>query len=624
MWNGIGSTTDGRTLARRWRLRVSRSRPRSRSFGAVSALAVAIGWIAVPGLAQQGGGPSAAPLKLVVHSVDDQQKSVELPLDRAIRMRVGKSVIVELAEPASERGGGIDSVSIGAKEIAEATVIFDTQVQINAKKAGTTRVTVWTKDRRHRMLDVDVEAGAVSHATEQAMREGVRRLEDELQAQIKRAYPKAEVRIQFLHDNKYNPRKVLLSGVVQTAVMSQTIEQIAEAFMASADTEEPAAPGDVSSPSGAPGAAGTPAPSGQAVATTGGKSDDKRVINNMTVAGEHQILLRCTVAEVSKRAIRELSVNGWLAGDNIRDFFAVNQIAGINPVNIGAAGAQNIIQPNGLVFATDVDGLNLSTTSNFSIGFPRVQLQLFFQAMRENDLLRVLAEPNLVAVAGEEAAFLAGGEFPVPEPQSSGTGGVTITIKYKKFGIQMAFVGTPIGRDMIRLRVMPEVSDLDPSSSIPIPGTGLSVPGLTVRRAETTIELASGSTIAIAGLLSEAVRGASQKLPGLGDVPVLGALFSSNRYQRSQTELVILVTPELVVGMNPDQVGPVPGQYMTEPNDFQLFGLGLLEGDPAPDPDDREQAVRTDVPSRVRKWSAPPTQRTLHGPWGPAEEGEVK
>jgi pilus assembly protein CpaC len=291
-------------------------------------------------------------------------------------------------------------------------------------------------------------------------------------------------------------------------------------------------------------------------------------------------------------------------------------------VNIGAAGSQNIIQPGGLVFATDKDGLNLLQATTLSIGFPRVQMQLFFQALRENDLLRVLAEPDLVAVAGQEAKFLVGGEFPVPVPQSAGTGGVTITIEWKRFGIQLVFVATPIDRDMIRLRVAPVVSDLDFTAAVQL--QGFLVPGIRERRAETTIELANGSTIAIAGLLSDSSRGAVRKVPAVGDIPVLGALFSSVQYQRDQTELVILVTPELASAMNPDQVAPVPGQYMTEPNDWQLFGLGLLEGEPEPDPDEPELAVKTDVPVRNRKWTAPPTQMSLHGPWGVADEAETR
>ncbi len=341
------------------------------------------------------------------------------------------------------------------------------------------------------------------------------------------------------------------------------------------------------------------------------------VQNQLIVAGEQQVLLRCTVAEVNKRSLRELGINGWLAGDNIRDVFAVNQIGGINPVNIGAFGDQNVIRPGGLLFGTDQKGLNMQTTPTFSLGFPRVQMQLFFKAMRENDLLRVLAEPNLIALNGQQAKFVVGGEFPIPIPQ--GISG-SVTIEFKEFGIQLKFQPTVIGRQIIRLKVEPEVSELDPTTAVTL--QGFFVPGLRKRSAVTTVELASGSTIALAGLLSEEVRAVSQKLPALGDVPVLGALFSSVNYQKQVTELVILVTPELVSGMNPDQVTGVPGQYKTDPTDWQLFGLGMVEGEPSVDESVPQDALETDAPTHYRKFSSKPDQMSLHGPWGPEDSLE--
>lgn len=339
-----------------------------------------------------------------------------------------------------------------------------------------------------------------------------------------------------------------------------------------------------------------------------------KVQNQMRIAGGQQVLLRCTVAEVNKRAIRQLGVNGWIAGDNIRDVFAVNQLDGINPANIGAAGGVNILAPNNVPFLTGAGGLPLTTTPSFSIGFPRVSMQLFFQAMRENTLLRVLAEPNLVAMSGQEATFLAGGEFPVPIPQ--GISG-SVTIEFKEFGVRLRFTPTVMGPDLIRLRVAPEVSEPDFTTAVQF--AGFTIPGLTQRRAETTIELSSGNTIALAGLLSEQVRGVSHKLPALGDVPILGALFSSVQYQRSQTELVVLVTPELVSGMHPDQVSPVPGQFDRDPNDFELFGLGMVSGEPVPEEPNPGAALETRVAPRQAKSRTDPNQMTLHGPWGPAE-----
>lgn len=339
-----------------------------------------------------------------------------------------------------------------------------------------------------------------------------------------------------------------------------------------------------------------------------------KIKNQMSIAGQQQVLLRCTFAEVDKRSTRQLGVNSWMAGDHTRDFFFVNQIAGINPANIGAAPTGNI--RDGLLFATDTAGIPLTTAPEFSFGFTKMQIQFFLRALRQNNLLRVLAEPNLVALNGQQAEFLAGGEFPIPIAQGNGAVGV----EYKDYGIILTFVPTVIGRQKIRLLVGTEVSALDSSVSVAL--TGFSVPGLTKRRAGTTIEMASGSTIAIAGLLNEEIRGLSQRIPALGDIPVLGALFSSVEYQRSLTELVVLVTPELVGAMNPDQVPPVPGESMTEPNDFELFGLQMLEGKPVTELPESEQALESEPPN-YRRFTCSPEQMSLHGPWGIADATET-
>jgi len=349
---------------------------------------------------------------------------------------------------------------------------------------------------------------------------------------------------------------------------------------------------------------------------------EENVRNQLTLAGSQQVLLRCTVAEVSKGATRELGINGWLAGDNVRDMFALNQIDAINPWETGGIGMMptgNVIAPGGVDFgsSTITPAIPIIPTPNgpeLSIGFPRIQMQLFLRALRDNSLLRVLAEPNLVSLNGKEATFLAGGEFPVPIPQGLGT----TTIEWREFGIRLRFTPTVIGRQMIRLSVRPEVSDRDFTNAVSLEG-GTVVPGLTARSVDTTVELASGSTIAIGGLLSETARGVARSMPGLGDVPVLGALFRSVDFQQDRTELVILVTPELVESLNPDQVPSLPGEFMTEPTDYQLFGLGMLEGDPVTNDSIPDDAVNTKVPPRYRKYSSPPEQMTLHGPWGPAE-----
>jgi pilus assembly protein CpaC len=343
------------------------------------------------------------------------------------------------------------------------------------------------------------------------------------------------------------------------------------------------------------------------------------VRNQMVLAGEQQVLLRCTVVELNKRAIRQLGVNGWLAGDNIRDMWAVTQIGGINPSNISLSPIDNMmptLDSNAIAFGTP--GVPLGPSPQLSLIFPRAQMQLFFQALRRNNLLRVLAEPNLIALNGQTASFLAGGEFPIPVSQ--GISGA-VTVEFREFGVRLSFTPTIIGRGMIRLHVTPEVSELDFSAAVVV--GGFNVPGLTQRRAETTIELASGSTIAIAGLLKEELAGVVERIPGLGDIPILGQLFRSVDYRSQITELVILVTPEVVSAMGPDQVAALPGDSISIPDDWELFGLGLLEGQGSIPEPDSEEALKDKVSPKYRKYSGSPEQMSLHGPWGMAAASEV-
>ncbi len=373
-----------------------------------------------------------------------------------------------------------------------------------------------------------------------------------IEAAVRNAAPNADVRISAILDT------VIVGGTVPDAETAEQVAQIAGIF-------------------------------------------SPKVQNHLRVAGTQQVLLRVTVAEVSRSAIRQLGFNGFVYG---KDFFGVNQINQINPVSIGAFQGQGISVPvppdtiaNKFFFTQDANAL---ATSTAYFGLPRAQLEVFIQAMADNGLLRVLAEPNLVATSGQPASFLAGGEFPVPVPQDQNT----ITIEWRQFGVQLGFTPAVLPGQRIRLAVAPQVSELDFSTAVQF--AGFVIPGLTNRRAETVVEVGNGQTFAIAGLLSDQIRGVTRRLPGLGDVPILGALFRSVEYRQNKTELLILVTPELVAPLNPQQVPPVPGQHMASPNDFELYGLGLLEGR-APLPAPGEPV-------------AEPNSCGLYGNWGPADE----
>ena len=340
----------------------------------------------------------------------------------------------------------------------------------------------------------------------------------------------------------------------------------------------------------------------------------KNVINHMRVAGVQQVVLRCTVAEVNRTATRQLGFNGWMAGSNFPDMFVVQQVGGINPVNIG--GAKEVSVSGRIPFATDQQsGLPLTQVPTLSFGFPQAQMQIFIKALRENGLLRVLAEPNLVTVSGQEASFLAGGELPIPVQQRD-----SISIEYREYGIRLVFTPTIVNENAIRLRVAPEVSEPDFSTAVRI--GGFVVPGLIQRRVETVVELGSGQTFAIGGMLSDKTRATSGRIPALGDVPVLGSLFSSIDYQSEESELVVLVTPELVEPLNPGQSGNIPGSDYVVPNDWELFLLGQLDGEGTPGHKPVAERASQEAARPVRTSPPGSTAVRLRGPIGPAGEDE--
>jgi len=438
--------------------------------------------------------------------------------------------------------------------IAKIEPINPKQYVVTGVGYGTTQIILWSESGNRQVLGVDVELDVSL-----------------LNNKVREIDPQSTVSASSLHGN------IILTGTVSGPESAERIMRLAALFIP--DTNAP----------------------------------DDFVQNHMTVSGEQQVLLRCTVAEVNRAAIKRLGVNGFLAGENFRDAFAVSQIGGINPINIGAAAGANVT--NNVPFLTGQEGIPLLPASTFSLGFPRVQMQLFIDALAQNSLLKVLAEPDLIAVSGETASFLAGGEFPIPVPQSGAATGA-ITIQFREFGVKVNFTPVVLAHQRIRLRVAPEVSETDFSTAIQI--SGFVVPGLTQRRVETTIEVTNGQTLAVAGLLSEQVRGIANKLPGLGEVPVLGALFRSVEYQRRQTELVVLVTPEIISPMDPQQVPKVPGEDMASPNDFELYALGLLEGEGT---FEKKEEQGEPLPNNGGGESAPPLNSqpeeiSLHGPWG--------
>jgi pilus assembly protein CpaC len=254
--------------------------------------------------------------------------------------------------------------------------------------------------------------------------------------------------------------------------------------------------------------------------------DTKSIINRMAVDEPEQINVRVRVVEVSRDVVKQLGFN-WSAVGGIGS--AALGFASGNP--FAGGGAVPPALPNR-------SGSTEALFGAFQQG--KVDLNLLIDALDDRGLVTLLAEPNLTALSGSPASFLAGGEYPIPVPQGQNV----TTIESKRFGVSLAVVATAIGSGRINLNVRPEVSQLSSSGAVQL--NGIIVPALTTRRAETTVELASGQSFAIAGLLQESGRNNLRKFPGLGDVPVLGSLFRSRKFLNNQTELVIIVTPYLV------------------------------------------------------------------------------
>lgn len=295
-----------------------------------------------------------------------------------------------------------------------------------------------------------------------------------------------------------------------------------------------------------------------------------------SVAGLHQVQLHVRVAEVSRNALQALNINAFY--DNGR-FFAGNQLGS----SAGPFTQMNVGIPEGsavgrgrIPFEVAEGGIGVPPTATLFAGFPGSDLELFIQALAENQYLRLLAEPTLVAASGEEATFLAGGEVPIPI-SDIGSGTTSISIEYREYGVRLAFKPLVLGDGTIRLSVIPEISELTDVGAITILGSR--IPALLTRRVTSTFELQSGQTFAIAGLISRSVDAQTARVPGLGDLPILGALFRSVRYQTEETEMVVLVTASLVEPQSvPIGDVPYPGITNRKPGAWRLYVQGRLDG----------------------------------------------
>lgn len=411
-------------------------------------------------------------------------------------------------------------ITVGDPEVADVNPLTDRALSILGKKNGTTRVSVYAEGKK--LIGVfDVE---VTYDTSL------------VQSEIRRRFPNANLRVTAVNG------RLMLSG---TSPDGPTVDR----------------------------------------AVTIAKQFGPDVINTVQVLQPQQVMLEVRFVEATRQAGRELGMQWNVFGKNyLANVGNRTPTAQLPVTNTGGGlfsqpgvtnGGPNVGSAAATISPVAVAGV-LSGTAPFGVMVGKMikgglETDVIINALEQKGLARSLAEPNLVALSGDTASFLAGGEYPVPVPGALGQ----VTIEFKRYGVGLAFTPTVLGDGLINMKIEPEVSQLD--TSHPVQVAGIAVPPLIVRRASTTVELRDGQSFVIGGLLQSNGKNAISQLPWLGDVPVIGALFRSTQYQKDETDLAIIVTPRLVRPARPGDTIKTPLDSSLPVNDADLFLMGKTE-----------------------------------------------
>lgn len=503
--------------------------------------------------------PSLAP-DVSKHSVLTVPANAAFPLTKRVALGNGKSFMVQFPFE-------LKDVLVADPTKVDAVVQSADRVFLIAKKAGQTNAFFFDTDGQQ-VLTVEVTVGADLSALDQL---------------LKRLLPGSDIKTEMAG------RALVLVGTVRTPVDSNRAADIAEKF-AEANNELIQGIGGGGNAGGLSGLGGGANGSSsmntifqmQGNGSAGG-SNEKRVINLLAVEGEEQVMLKVTVAEVQRELLKQFGINlgaAINAGNLSTSLLTANALPltaaaglgglptpGFDPVvdASNACGGTTCFYNNG-----PSDGVfgNSGIQSTYGFGNGKSVSQAL-RALERDGLLKTLAEPNLTAVSGEPAKFLAGGEFPIPQVDSQGQ----TSVIFKEFGIGVSFTPVVLSEGRISLKIETEVSELTGVGAVQL--SGLSIPALKKRQAKSTVELPSGGSLALAGLLSEDVRQNIDGLPGLKDVPVLGTLFRSRDFVKRETELVVIVTPYMVRPTSRQQLArPLDG--LAEATDMKANFLGHL------------------------------------------------
>ena len=338
------------------------------------------------------------------------------------------------------------------------------------------------------------------------------------------------------------------------------------------------------------GKASSPMAMQQALSVAQSFAPADKVVNLMQVGGGTQVMLEVRIAEIKRSSLKELGVG--LTG--------FNEMGNGQNLLVGTGIAPNNVPFLGSIFTDTAPGI-------FGFNYAEVTLQ----ALERDGLVKVLAKPNLTAQSGQEASFLAGGEVAIPVAQDADdNGNATITVEFKEFGVGLKFVPTVLSDNNINIKLNAEVSAIDSGNGFQ--ASGFNIPGFVTRRTGTTVEMADGQAFAIAGLIQDDVNNAINKVPGLGSIPILGALFRSSEFQRNETELVVIVTPKLVTPKRPDQYA-LPTDVFIPPTSIDQYLLGFLEHHPTTN---RNEDKEEDEQEEVEDSASSAEHGGLHGGFG--------
>ncbi len=487
--------------------------------------------------------------------------------DSIVRLILGRGRILTTPTPIG-KSGDIAVVAVGDPSIVDFEVLPNPRmIRLIGKRPGITELTLVTSEEETLIYELQVEYDLAL-----------------LEARLRQVFPTALVRITQLGNH------LILEGQARDPQQSLMIENAVRAYLDSASPIGSVGAGPLSGGTSlTPESFGAtssdtmtdfavePTQDGQlflrAMPETTPRaqladSNIAQIINLIKLPGVQQVMLQVRIAELNRTALREIG------GDTFFEWGPGNifgtKIGGSRPPILQGRELDSGNSPS--------IGPELGSNSTVFGLFPSARMDIILRALRQNAVLRILAEPNLVSLSGHEASFLAGGEFPVPVAQGNSLGAGNITVQYKQFGVQLNFVPFIQDDDVIRLEVRPEVSSIDDSLGTTLVLGGEPTPGINTRRVHTTVQMREGETLALAGLLQVELEANTSRIPGLGDLPYIGPLFSNTSHDKTEKELLVLVTPFLVSPMNACEVPSLPGADIQDPNDLEFYFLNRIEG----------------------------------------------